>query len=78
MSTAYTLIGTVLPFTQHLALWLDRDAAVEATPRVLVDEDRPFDDLGVRLQPRGHVDGVADARVGGALVRPGVARDNPS
>ncbi len=39
-----------------------------------VDQDRAARDLGVRLQPRREVDGIADARVGRALAGAGVAR----
>ena len=39
-------------------------------------EDRALRDLGVRLEPRREVDGVADAGVGGALLRAGVAGDH--
>ena len=41
---------------------------------MLVDQDRPVGDLGVGLEPRGDVDGVPDARVGRALLRPRVIR----
>src|SRR4051812_44180373 len=39
-----------LPFHLQLPLRLDGDAVVEALPRVLVDQDRPVQDLRVRLQ----------------------------
>ena len=53
-------------------------SVVKLILRGLVDQDRLADHLGVRLQPGRQVDGVADAGVGGAALRAGVAGDDPA
>ena len=49
------------------------DALAQAPARVAVDQDGALRELRVRLDAGGEVDGVADARVGRAIVRAGVA-----
>ena len=73
--TAYTFDRLGLPFMSSSPC---ASTAIrrEAAPRVLVDQDRPAEDLRVRLEASGDVDGVADARVGRAVLRAGVARDD--
>src|SRR5262249_58798388 len=58
------------------AVGLDAEVVAQALSRVLVDEDRLADDLGVRLEVGGQGDGVADARVGHAVLRAREARDD--
>ena len=46
----------------------DRERAADCVACRAVDQDRAPRDLGVRLEPRREVDGVADAGVGRALL----------
>ncbi len=66
-----------LSLHQQLSLRFDGDAVVEAVPRVLVDQDRPVQDLRMRLESGSDVDRVAHARVGRAVERARVARRRP-
>ena len=54
---------------------VDAEAVAEPAARVLVDQDGPADDLGMRFQVGGEIHGLAHAGVGHALLGPGEAGD---
>src|SRR6185503_10891842 len=57
-----------LALERHGAERLDRDALAQRRAGGLVDQNDALGDLGVRLEPRGEIDGVADAGVSSELV----------
>ena len=73
-STANTSTGALLPLIATGPSASTAMRSLKRAARRAVDQDRLPGDLGVRLEPRRQVDRVADAGVGRALVRAGVAR----
>src|SRR6185312_1947384 len=62
-----------LALERHGAERLDCDALAQRRARGFVDQNDALGDLGVRLEARGQIDGIADAGVSRALVRPRVS-----
>jgi len=54
----------------------NRDAVAQTLLRGLVNQNRLADDFGVRFEPRGEIDRIADTGVGRAALRAGIARDH--
>src|SRR4029453_14213501 len=52
------------------AVRLDTEGLAEPLPRVLVDQDRPADDLGMRLEVGGEIHALAHTGIGHAVLGP--------
>ena len=65
-------MDALLDIARVVGSTLDLDTLLQAGPRGAVDEDRALRDLRVRLDARGQVHRLADARVSRAIDGPGV------
>src|SRR5919202_2889384 len=65
-----------LALHEQFSLWFDGDPVAEGAPRVLVDQDRPLDDLRMRLETSGEIDSVPNAGVGRAVLRARIPGDD--